>query len=208
MSVTAPTTERRVVLEGVSWGLYDALLREVGKRRVRLTYDEGRLEIMTLSPPHERAKIVLGRLVEAIAEELGVEAEGLGSWTLRRQDLLKGLEPDECYYVTSAESVIGKDDLDLRRDPPPDLAIEVDISRPDIAREPIYAALGVPELWTWDGRRLAFRERSAEGQYVPIEASLAFPTIVPADVERFVTLALASGQTAAVRALRDGLRTR
>src|SRR5437762_13654727 len=138
--------EGRIVLHDVRWGFYEQMVREIGNTNgVRLTYDAGRLEIMSPSGLHERVKKIAGRLIEAFGTESGIPVEGYGSWTLKREDLQKGLEPDECYYVQSLPAISGKQELDLSVDPPPDLAIEVDISPHDVAREPIYAALGVPE---------------------------------------------------------------
>src|SRR4051794_16559865 len=114
MPATVPilSPERRVTLNGVSWAFYQNMLAEIGDGHVRLTYDTGRLEIMSPSTLHERVKTVLGRLIEAYADEMGILIEGLGSTTFDREDLQKGLEPDECYYVQNASAVVGRDDFD------------------------------------------------------------------------------------------------
>ena len=200
--------ENRVLLEGISWSLYERLLRELGRDNpgVRLAYDDGRLEIMSPTPLHEDVKKITARLIEAYGDERGLTVQGLGSTTFKRKDLKKGLEPDECYYVANAARVIGKKKLDLLRDPPPDLAIEVDISPPQVLRPPIYAALGVPEIWRFDGERLAVLLRTEGGDYQASETSLSFPELPMREVNRFLRVGLESGQSAAVRALRQWLR--
>jgi Uma2 family endonuclease len=201
--------EKRVVLHDVRWDFYEQILREIGDTNgVRLTYDAGRLEIISPSGLHERVKTVAGRLIEAFGTECGIPVEGYGSWTLKREDLQKGLEPDECYYVQSLPAVVGKPELDLSVDPPPDLAIEVDISPHDVAREPIYAALGVPEIWRYDGRQMVVLRRTPDSTYLEVDRSLALPTLPMDEFNRFLRMGLKSGQHEAVEALRSWLRTR
>jgi Uma2 family endonuclease len=198
---------RGILLGGISWSLYQHMLAEIRNGGVRLTYDQGWLEIMTLSPRHENVKKMIARLLEAYADERETRIEGLGSTTFAREELQRGLEPDECYYIAHAAEVIGKDKLDLDTDPPPDLAIDVDISSPDIAKLPIYAALRIPEVWRYDGSRLA-PMRLRGGRYVEVRRSVAFPDLPMDRLNAFLEIGLASGQTAAVRALRAWLRGR
>lgn len=211
MTLATPSAGKRVSLTGVSWELYQHMLREVGDGNVRLTYDEGRLEIMSPSGFHELVKKILGRLIEAYCDALDIDLEGFGSTTFDRESLGKGLEPDECYYIANASKMIGRRKFDWEIDPPPDLAIEVDISPPAVARQPIYAALGVPEVWRFDGRVIATLRRvedSRRARYVPAKKSLAFPNLPMAELNRFLKLALEKGQSAAVRALRAWLKSR
>jgi Uma2 family endonuclease len=197
--------ERRITLDGVSWSLYQSLLAEAGNSHLKLTYDCGRLEIMSPLPIHEQVKKVTARLVETYSDLAGIEAEGLGSTTFAREDLQKGLEPDECYYVQHASEVIGRNRFDWQVDPPPDLAIEVDISRPDIARQPIYAALGVAEIWRYGGKAFTYllrhQSRGAAAEYITSERNDAFPSLPLTELNRLVQIGLEQGQTAAVRAL-------
>jgi Uma2 family endonuclease len=206
------TLGERVTLNNVSWEFYQSMLREIGDAHVRLTFDQGRLEIMSPSGFREAIKTILGRLIEAYADETGIVVEGMGSTTFSREDLQKGLEPDECYYIAHASAVIGKQELDLTVDPPPDLAIEVDISPPGVARQPIYASLGVPEIWRYDGRRLICLHRHIEQatgpRYIPAEKSIAFPQLTLVDLSRFIEVALSRGQSAAVQELRAWLRSK
>lgn len=208
MTVASPQTERRVVIDGVSWRLYQQMLAEIGEGHTRLTYDQGRLEIMSPTPRHELIKTILGRLVETYADEIDIPIEGFGSTTFDREDLQKGLEPDECYYVQNSSAVRGRQEFDFSVDPPPDLAIEIDISPPDVARQPIYAALGVPEIWKYDGSEVQFLHRTKEGRYAAVDSSLTFPGLSASELNRFLQIALAEGQTAAVRALREWSRSR
>ncbi|MEM6501329.1 MAG: Uma2 family endonuclease [Cyanobacteria bacterium P01_C01_bin.89] len=155
--VTTPilTQQEKVLLQGVSWSTYQGLVCDLAEKPgKRLTYDHQWLEIMTPLPEHEANKRLLGRIVEATTEELGLEIYSLGSTTWSREDLQRGLEPDECYYITSEAQVRGKTDIDLTIDPPPDLAIEIDITSSSLNRLEIYASLGIKEVWRFDGESL------------------------------------------------------
>src|SRR4051812_41168123 len=167
--------QQHIVLTDVSWELYQQLLREIGDRPIRITYDRGSMEIISPLPKHERWKTRIGRLIELMAVELQISMETLGSRTFRRKAKKVGLEPDECYYVQHAAKVRNKDRLNLKVDPPPDLVVELDITHRSIAREPIYAKLGVPELWRYDGKRLTVLELKPDGKYHERDTSLAFP---------------------------------
>jgi Uma2 family endonuclease len=196
--------ERRLTLTGISWETYVHLNDGVGPG-TRITYDRGRMEIVTLSELHEIVKTCLARIIEAYSDVAEIDAEGLGGWTMRRQDLARGLEPDECYYVAHAAYVLGirgKRRLDLSIDPPPDLAIEVDISPPDVAKSPIYGALGVPEIWRYDGRTLTYLARRPDGEYGVAERSLSFPDLPVAWVNEALAVGLTQGQRAAAAEVR------
>lgn len=203
-----PTT-RQLTLRDVSWSLYQHILREVGHRRIRVTFDEGNLEIMYPTDLHECVKKILARLIEFYAGVMGIEIEGFGSTTFDREDLHKGLEPDECYFVAHAANVAGRRDLNWEVDPPPDLAIEVDISPPDVQRQPIYAALGVPEIWRFDGREVTYLHRVMDGNgrahYVPGEKSISFPGLPNAELNRFLQTGLRQSQSAAIREMKEWL---
>lgn len=198
--------ERRLALAGVSWATYARLCDEVVHGPTKITYDQGRMEIVVVSNRHEWVKTILGRVVEAYADAVGVGAEGFGGMTLRREDLERGLEPDECYYVAHAAATVGwgaeDHPLDLTVDPPPDLAIEVDISPPDVAKPPIYAALGVPEIWRYDGHAVAFLVRTPDGRYVVADRSLAFPNLPLAWVNDCLAIGLTQSQSAAAAEVR------
>jgi len=193
-------------LEGVSWELYEHLLKVVGNRPLRLTYDNGELEIMSPLPEHEIAKKIMGRLVEEIVDELDVPCGSMGSTTFRRKLKKKGLEPDDCFYIKSQPLIVGKKRINLPKDPPPDLAIEIDVTSRSIDRLPIYAALGVPEIWQYDGTtiRCLLLERR---EYRQSDFSLSFPRLRVSDLLPFVRIAeQKSDQTAAIKAFRAWLR--
>src|SRR5688500_8985660 len=159
----APEQPERVVLRGVAWDTYSALLEELEGQHFRLTYDDGTLEIALPLPIHEKWKKLIGGMIEQIPLELDVPMSRFGSTTFRKKKLRKGAEPDECYYVQNEPRVRGKADLDLKRDPPPDLVIEIDVTSSTVPKQPIYAALGVAEVWRFDGTRLQSLHRTPEG---------------------------------------------
>jgi Uma2 family endonuclease len=204
--VAAPRGETRIVLEPISWGLYQQILRELGDNRgQRLAYDNGRLEIMSPSNLHEDVKKIAARLIEAYGDATGIDVQGFGSWTMDREALQKGIEPDECYYVQSFEAIAHKRP-DLAVDPPPDLAIEVDITRSTLPKQPIYAALGIPEIWRYDGKRFIILLRTDAGGYAESQQSRCFPALPIDEFNRFVQIGLKSRQPAAIRALRQWLK--
>jgi len=176
---------QHLVLENVDWELYESLLRNIGDRPIQLTYDQGRLEIMSPLPEHEDAKKFIGRMIESMSFELDRPVKCLGSTTFRRRDKAKGLEPDECYYFREEARMRGRKRLDLRKDPPPELVLEIDITSRSVPREPIYAALGVPEIRRNDGRKLQCLHL-AGSKYRVARRSLVFPFLQPAQLTQFI----------------------
>jgi Uma2 family endonuclease len=197
---------QRFLLRGVGWHTYESLLNGLGDRRVRLTYDRGDLELMSPSYRHETFGRLLGRMIDTLTLELNLPMKGGGSTTFRRADLDRGLEPDECYYLANQPRVQGKEEIDLTVDPPPDLAIEVDITRSSLDRMGIYAALGVPELWRFDGESLQVYGLQADGTYALRPSSLSFPFLPMSDVVRFLIRGEAMDETPWVRSFRDWIR--
>jgi Uma2 family endonuclease len=172
--------------EDVTWREYEKLLEALGDNsNVRVSYDSGRLEIMSPSDWHDYYKSLLGRLVDVLAEELEIECASFGSTTFKKEEEAKGTEPDECFYITNVGRVIGKPGLDLDRDPPPDLAIEVDISHQSQSKFPIYAALGVPEIWRYRKGKIYFYRLSGQN-YIEIQASDLFPFLTPEALAGFL----------------------
>jgi Uma2 family endonuclease len=159
---------------------------------------------MSPLPIHEKIKRLAGRLIELATLELDIPISSFGSTTWKRRDLAKGLEPDECYYIQNEPLVHGRTDIDLTRDRAPDVAIEIDITHVSLDRPSVYAALGVAELWRYDGRRFTFVRRTSGGHYEAITASEALPFLTPQIIDRFVQLALAD-ENGALRAFRDWL---
>jgi Uma2 family endonuclease len=203
--LSAPgSQENRVLLQNICWSTYEALLEDIGPHPgKRITYDRGLLEIMTTSPRHERIKTVIRRLLEAMTLELGIRIIGVGSATWKRKDLQRGLEPDECYYIGNEEVVRGRDDIDLPRDPPPDLLVEVDISRSSLKRHAIHAAFGVAEVWRFDGDKVRFEKLQPNGDYRETEKSAAFPFLAAADLNRFLAMRGSLDDTSLMQTFRE-----
>jgi Uma2 family endonuclease len=186
-STTSLDDVQHIVLDDVSWTFYERLLDEIGDGGVRVTYDEGSIEIMSPLPKHEQWGHRIGMLINAIGIERRIEIEELGSTTFRKAKRQKGLEPDECYYIANADAVRDiEGPFDASMHPPPDLAVEIDIIRRSIPRGPIYAALGVPELWRFDGRRLSVRKLTVSGTYEDVPISSSFPFLPMDEFEKFV----------------------
>jgi Uma2 family endonuclease len=183
-------TKQRFVLTGVSWATYTRLLRLFFQehRRVRMTYDRGVLEIVTLTLEHEHLARLLNRLIDAWTEERGVLIMGGKSTTLRLRPRRRGLEADECYWIANEPLVRQLDRIDLQRDPPPDLAVEVDVTHSVLPRLPVYAALRVPEVWRLSGNTLSFLGLQPDGSYAPVAVSLSLPPLTAADLSRFLAL--------------------
>jgi Uma2 family endonuclease len=207
MATIAPP-EQRVLMHNISWETYERLLREnVGNPGTRFTYDEGELEIMVVSIGHERPNRTLGLIAEVTAEDTEVESCATGSTTFKRIDLLKGFEPDSSYYFRNASDVRGKDELNLRWDPPPELVIEVDITRSSLDRFPIFAAVGVLEIWRYDGERVTFHQLK-DGAYVSIEESAVLPPMTASQATAFVERYSRESSLAWKRSLRAWIRSR
>src|SRR5262249_23505663 len=153
---------------------------------IRLTYDRGELEIMSPLLKHDDGGRVLGTMVFVLTEELGLPLKHGGSTTLRRRLKQRGIEADECFWIANAHRMAGGRRLDLSRDPPPDLAIEVNVTHGSLDRLAIYAALKVPEVWRLDGDSLTFHVLTADGTYASSDRSKAFLQVAPADLFGFL----------------------
>jgi Uma2 family endonuclease len=169
--------EQRVVLYNVSWETYERLVEEIQNPGTRLIYDEGVLEIVSPRETHDRFKELLGSLLEVLTEELNMPRRSTGQTTWRRKAKKKGIEADKSYYLTSAPKVLGKREVDLSKDPPPDLAIEVENTTSSVDQLAIYAALGVAEVWRYDGEHLTIHALQSNGQYAEQAASRYFPKV-------------------------------
>lgn len=207
ITTTLTESANRVLLENISWQTYESLLKDYEEQPgFRLTYDRGKLEIMTPLAPHEGSKKLIGRFVEAATEELNVEIRSLGSLTCKREDLARGLEPDQCYYIQNERVVRELDQIDLSQEPPPDLAIEIDITSSSINRLDIYAALGVPEVWLYNGSRLTIL-RLEGGEYKECDRSPTLPQLPSSEVVRFLELSKTMGETSLIRLFRKWVRS-
>lgn len=177
MATTAPATDNKIVIYDVSWETYERLLSDLSDRSSpRLTYDRGRLEIMSPTEEHEELNRSLAALVEAVAEELEIDIRSLGSTTFRRQDLERGFEPDSCFYVQSLSRLESNRRVDLELDPPPDIVIEIDSSHSSMEKLALYREMGVPEVWRHDGDSVTIHVLQERG-YETAETSRAFPIV-------------------------------
>ncbi len=199
------TPENRVILKGVSWSTFKALLADVGDDRAwRIAYDRGVLEIRMPLEEHEEPKRLIESFVEAIVDELEIELRSLGSLTLEREDLTRAVEPDSCFYIQNESLVRGRN-INLPNDPPPDLAIESDYTNSSVNKFTIYAALGVPELWMYRRQSLQVYQL-VEGKYEKCDRSLAFPFLPIAEIPGFIEQSRTVGQRATVRLFRQRIR--
>lgn len=144
---------QKINLRGISWREFEEILIDLGdKRNSKIAYDHGILEIMTPLPEHESSKEIIGDLIKALLEELDLEFCSLGSTTFKKQEIRQGIEPDNCFYIENEAKIRGKKRIDLTIDPPPDLALEIDVT--SRTHPNIYQTLGVPELWRFENENL------------------------------------------------------
>jgi Uma2 family endonuclease len=200
---------QRLVLYGVSWREYTRMLRAFEQRPGhRLSYDRGTLEIMSPTLEHERDSRLLGRFVIVLTEELALPVFDGGSTTFRRRRLQRGLEPDNCWWIAHEAAVRGKKRVDLKVDPPPDLAVEVDVTHRVVKRMSIYARLRVPEVWQLKQEVLLFHILQPNGLYAVQTHSLAFPQFKPSDLIAHLALQGQYDQNEIVRQFRVFVRNR
>jgi Uma2 family endonuclease len=211
-TVTEPRTKldrpvEQFLFWDVGWTGYQSLLKMVENRRVRVTYDRGNVELMAPLSIHERYKHLIGRMIDTIAEELEIQVVAVGSTTFKSEELDRGLEPDECFYITNAGRVQDWSRVDLDVDPPPDLAVEVEITSNVLNRLGIYAALRVPEFWRFDGETLSVHLLQEDGSYIPSETSAAFPFVSMNELASFLPGYALGDDTRWGRTFREWVRT-
>ncbi len=196
---------QQLLLQDISWGEFETILDELGENRsTRVSYSKGMLEIMTPLPEHEFSKKILGTLVEILLDELGIDFWPLGSVTIKKKSMREGVEPDECYYITNATAVRGRNRLNFETDPPPDLAIEIDITSRTAFDN--YEILGIPEFWKYEGKQLQINVLR-QGKYVAVQTSNLFPQIDVLNLfPHLLTLSKTEGRARAVRELRAIIR--
>jgi Uma2 family endonuclease len=181
------TGDERVVLQRVSWETYERLLADDEERRVpRMTFDRGALELVTPSLPHERDALTIARIVDIVAAVLGISILSAGGTTYRQRELERGFEPDASFYVQNEPRIRGKDAIDLRVDPPPDVVLEMEMSRSAINKLALFASMGIPEVWRCDGERVSI-SILGEGAYRGSAASLALPALTSDILTRFLS---------------------
>lgn len=206
---TPPVEGSLLVLHDVSWEMYEQLLEVFAERPTpRMTYYKGTLELMTPLPEHERYSWTLGRLVTVLSEELGLEILGLKSTTWRLKPKAVGKEADECFYIQNEATMRGKIKIDLKADPPPDLAIEIDVSNSSIDKMAVYAELKVPEVWRFADGKLTVNILTDAGYYSQSETSLVFGSFPVQELTRFVQLDSQKGENARMQEFREWVRSR
>jgi Uma2 family endonuclease len=182
--------EQRFLLPRMDWQLYEGLLRAIGNRHsIRVTYDHGDIELMSPLLGHNAYAEMLAAFVLVLARELKVPIKSGGLTTLRRDDMDLGLEPDRCFWSARIKGILGKLDLDLKKDPAPDLVIEVEGTRSGLDRMGIYAALGITEVWRFDGETLFIHELSS-GKYQLTGHSLTFPQLPVTEIVPLLSQAM------------------
>ena len=196
---------QQLLLKNVTWQMYERILEEMGERRAsRINYSQGTLEIMTPLPEHENDKVVIGDFIKALLEELDTEFLSLASTTFKNAQMSAGVEADDCFYIENEAAVRGKKRIDLNVDPSPELAIEIDIT----SRTPLdnYQALGVPELWWWNGDKLEISVL-VNGKYVKSDDSRIFPQFPIAQaIPKYLQMSKTVGRNTAMKAFRSWVR--
>ena len=195
-------------LKDISWQMFEQILEDLGESRAaRVSYSQGILEIMAPLPEHEDDKGIIGDFVKAILEELDIEFRDLGSTTFKNEIMAEGLEPDTCFYIQNETAIRGKKKIDLTVDPPPDLAIEIDITSRTAFTN--YESLGVPELWRYNGQRLQINVLQ-DGKYIESENSRIFSQFsqLPETIHRYLEESKVVGRNATMKAFRNWVRER
>jgi Uma2 family endonuclease len=192
---------QHVLLRDVTWEEFETILDELGEHRAtRIAYDRGVLEIMAPLPEHEFSKEIISDLVKALLEELDIEFISLGSTTFKNQAMAQGIEPDQCFYIQNEILIRGKARIDLQKDPPPDLALEIDVT--SRTHPSIYEALKVPELWRFEKGILQINLLQA-GSYVESQQSLNFPNLLVTDIiPQYLEQSKTVGRNATLKAFR------
>ncbi|HYN24163.1 MAG TPA: Uma2 family endonuclease [Pyrinomonadaceae bacterium] len=196
----------RLTFYDVGWDDYEQLLAQLDDRaHLRISYNQGRLEIMSPSAKHEKYKNLLHDLVMILSDELEQEVVSFGSATLKIQPRGPGAEGDDCFYIRHTSAIAGRDRLDLMSDPPPDLVVEIDFTHESSGKFAIYAALKVPEIWHYDGGRWQILRLTAQA-YELAPFSLAFRMLAAERLAEFVTDSETRGPYQARRAFREWVR--
>jgi Uma2 family endonuclease len=197
-----PPEPQRFLLRAVNWQAYRSISDALKGRHLRLTYDRGNLELMTISGTHGNCSRLLGRFVFVLAEEFKLPIRSFGDMTCDSEELDRGVEPDESFYITNEPRVRAKEEIDLSVDPPPDLMLEVDITRSSRDRMGIYAAIRVPEVWSFDGRALRVWRLGADELYILGDSSIYFPSLPIHELATFLQRRTETDEVSLVRMFR------
>ena len=208
LTLATPISEIELVpgsairLKDVTWPRYLALLEELGDNRgTRLAYNDGTLEIRMPRQLHEVINRVLATIILTLADSLDLDFNDLGSTTLNRGELSKGIEPDSCFYIQNARAGQG---IVVSANLPPDLAVEVDIASSSASKLPIYEAIGIGEIWLYRGDRLTIKALR-EGAYVDSDRSIAFPLVSATQLNEWIALRKTGTDLTVMKAVRESL---
>ena len=205
--VTRMPADSVLIQHGTSWDEYEELLEAVGEASgLRISYDDGTLQIMTLSQEHEMYSTLIERIVDRLSVYLRIRVLFYGSATMRKQSKMKGAEPDACFYIQNAGLVGKKKRFDFEIDPPPDVVVEIDLHHDSLPKFSIYAALGVPELWRFDGASLTIYHLADE-QYLPSEVSHSLPMLAGSLLTEFLQRSAKEDQCDILLAFEEWLKT-
>lgn len=197
-----------VVFRDVGWDDYEQLLDQIGDAGGRrISYNDGTLQVMSPSAEHESYSCFIDQMIGFVKVRRRINVRSFGSSTLKKARQRKGLEPDACFYVQSAPLIGDRMQLDFSVDPPPDIAVAIDIHHGSVDKFPIYAALGVAEIWHFDGRRLTVHHLAGDA-YVIAGASRALPLLTDQVLTFFLDRLRRDGELAALLAFDEWLSER
>lgn len=207
MTTVLSPVEERILLHNVNWATYEQLLSNYEDgASPRFAFDRGTLEIMSPSSEHEELSDLITQLVFILAEEWNFEYRSFGRTTFRREELESGIEPDGCFYIQSVDRISGVKRLDLAAHPPPDIAIEVDVTSPSLNKLPIYARIGVPEIWRYDGQKLTvFLLQGSE--YQESHESQSILRLTSTTLSQMIAQGISMKRSVWVRAVREWARS-
>lgn len=206
MSTVNLPAEQRVIFDDVKWETYLALAAETRRPGKRITYDQGVMEIMSPGKLHENAAALIRRTIDVFTMEHDIDVTSVASTTFKRDDLKRGFEADGSYYIANANAVRGKDVIDLTVDPPPDLVIEVDITRSSLNKFGIYGRLGVPEVWRYDGFAIEINLATGDESYTLSKRSRALPDFPIDEMLCVLERRHDESETTLIRNFRDYIR--
>jgi Uma2 family endonuclease len=207
MVITVTPAGTRTVLKNISWQTFKSMLADMGsERNTRFAYDNGIVEIMSPLVPHENPNRLIEAFIVVMCEEIGLEIKRTGSFTLLRDDLEKGGEPDSSYYIQNESLVRDKENIDLSTDPAPDLVLEVEHSRSAVNKLTLYASMDIPEFWRYNGSVLRIYKLSGK-KYDEVQNSPTFARIPVKEIPRFIQATRKNGEIATTRDFRTWVRS-
>lgn len=195
----------QLLLKNIDWDTFEQLLEELGDNRgTRLSFSDNMVEIMAPMAVHEDDKSMISDLVKVILDEMELEFRALASTTFKNKQMSKAVEPDECFYIQNEAKIRGKAKIDLEQDPPPDLAIEIDLTSRTHFNN--YEKLGVPELWRFNGKSLNINLLE-NGVYIQSNTSCQFPNLpLQEAIPRFIEESKMHGRSKMIKSFKVWLK--